>query len=321
MNRIWKHIIFLFGMCFMVHAEPYQLEGIPFQPATNVEIVWIVTVTNLPKDLWVYKVVPQTFSMATVSNLLSLSGLEPKNLTKPGGAIPDKDYVRFQIQNSTGRTLHCLGIAPNLGWIYYQDNSADYRDKIEPAPNSEVITKLAFDILSKVGIDRSQVLTSTNFPIGTTQVGNDPEVISRRSIVLVRKIGGIKERGFCFMAEYGSYHGKPKLLEFDLNWRNLLPYESHPVAGTNEMNNFIRSGRATIPPQDIDFDTLKHAKKLMVTTFFPLYYNKPGFDKVDYEYPFVVMDIVADIGDGQTISFAMNCPILSTNEFRSQLEK
>jgi hypothetical protein len=67
----------------------------------------------------------------------------------------------------------------------------------------------------------------------------------------------------------------------------------------------------TIPLQEVDLDALRHAKKLTVTTFFPLYYNKPGFNKVDFEYPYVVMDIVADIGDGKTISFAMNCPLLS----------
>jgi hypothetical protein len=78
----------------------------------------------------------------------------------------------------------------------------------------------------------------------------------------------------------------------------------------DEMTDFIKSGKATIPMLDVDFDTLKQAKKLTVTTFFPLYYNQQGFNQVEFEYPYAVMDIVADIGNGKTMSFSMNCPLL-----------
>jgi hypothetical protein len=324
MNGIWKCIIFLFGTGFMAHAEPYQLEGTPFQPPTNVEVVWTATIPNLPKGLWVYKILPQTFSAAVIANLLKLSDLESNNLlTEPTDElIPDKNFIRFAILNQKGRHLHSLDIAPNLGWICYEDNSGDYHDKIEPAPSEVKVKNLAYDILFQAGIDNSQVLhASTNFPIGSMKVGNGPEVISSRSIVLVRKIGGINERGFCFRAEFGTHNREPKLLEFDLNWRNLLPYEARRVATKYEMIEFIKNGKTTTSFSEVDINTLKHSKKLTVTTFFPLYYNKPGFYQVDYEYPYVVMDIVADISDKQTVSFSLNCPLLSTNEFKSLLEK
>ena len=310
-----KNLVFiaLFSIRLAIHAESYQLEGIPFEPATNVEVVWTTTATNLPQYLWVYKVIPQTFSMAGVSNLLTLCELESKDfLKRPNPLIPDKDLVRFQTQTIGGRTLHSLEIAPNLGWIHYQ-NTSENTVKYETAPSNERITDLAFNILFQIGIDRSLILpTAKNYSFATTQVDNNPEIISSRSVFLVRKIDGINERGFCFMADYGNHNKEPMLLSFDLNWRNLTSYESGKVATINEMSDFIKNGKCYMPEQSIDLDMLKRAKKLTVTTFFPLYYNQLGFKKVDFEYPYAVMDIVADMGDNKTISFALNCPILST---------
>jgi hypothetical protein len=310
-------IFSLFGMGLIAHADLYQLEGIPFQPATNVEIVWTASVTNVPRNLWVYKVVPANFSMVVVSNLLTLSHLESKNLTKRDySPAPDKDLVHFEIQNQNKRRLHSLDIAPNLGWINYEDNSSDYR-KLQPAPSEEQVIDLAFDILFLSGIDRSQVLRKPkNFTVTTVQAGNDPEVVSERSVFLVRRIDGINERGFCFTADYASENNEPKLKSFDLNWRNLTPYEARQVATTNEMADFIRNGMARIPIIDFDTESIKHAKKLTLTTFFPLYYNQFGFKPVEYEFPYAAMDIIADLGDGHTMSFPINCPMLSTNELK-----
>jgi hypothetical protein len=314
LNKSFLFIFSLFGMGLIAHAELYQLEGLPFQTATNVEIVWTASVTNVPKDLWIYKVVPADFSMAVVSNLLTLCHLESKNLAKRDYMpAPDKDLVHFEIKNQNKRRLHSLDIAPNLGWISYDDNSSDYR-KIQPAPSEDQVVDLAFDILFLAGIDRSQVLRKPkNFRVTTMQTGDAPEIISERSVFLVRKIDGINERGFCFTADYGSENNEPKLKSFDLNWRNLSPYEARQVATTNQIADFIRNGMARVPIMDFDTESLKHAKKLIVTTFFPLYYNQYGFKPVEYEFPYAAMDVVADMGNGHTVSFPVNCPMLSTN--------
>jgi hypothetical protein len=313
-NKSFLFIISLFGMGLIAHAEPYQLEGIPFQTATNVEIVWTASVTNVSKNLWVYKVVPADFSMVVVSNLLTFCHLESKNLTKPQyAAAPDKDLAHFEIQNPSKRILHSLDIAPNLGWISYYGNTSDIH-KMQPAPSEDQVIDLSFDILFLAGIDRSQVLRKPkNYTVTTTQVGDKPEIISERSVFLVRRIDGINERGFCFTADFACEDNEPKLKSFDLNWRNLTPYEARQVATTNEMADFIRNGLGRIPFTDFDTESLKHAKKLTVTTFFPLYYNQYGFKPVEYEFPYAAMDVVADMGNGHTVSFPVNCPMLSTN--------
>jgi hypothetical protein len=266
-----------------------------------------------PSGGW-YKVVPADFSLAVVSNLLALCHLESKNLTKPQyAAAPDKDLVHFEMKNQNGRRLHSLDIAPNLGWISYFDNSSDYQ-KIQPAPSEDQVLDLAFDILFRAGIDRAQVLRKPKkYNVTTMQAGDAPEIISERSVYLVRRIDGINERGFCFTSDFGCEENEPKLKSFDLNWRNLTPYEARQVATTNEMADFIRNSLGRIPFTDFDTESLKHAKKLTVTTFFPLYYNQYGFKPVEFEFPYAAMDVVADMGDGHTMSFPMNCPLLSTN--------
>src|SRR5882757_2549653 len=142
MNKIFVFLVFI-GMGLTAHAELYQLPGTPFKPATNTEIVWLVnTTTNLPKNLWVYKVIPQTFSTAVLSNILTLSELKSVNLTKtPNAPVPDKDWIRFATRTPKGALIHCLDVAPNIGWINYH-NTSDALEHPEAAPDNEIVKEL-----------------------------------------------------------------------------------------------------------------------------------------------------------------------------------
>ncbi len=148
-----KILLFAFiilGGSFNSPADLFRLEGESYHPLTNVEIVWKAT-NNLPRGLWVYKTIPQNFSMAVVSNLMAIGGFEWKNLSKsPRSPLLDKNLIHFQ--KSTGY----LNIAPTLGWIEYCPNeSNDPRAPVVNVPDKAEVEKLALDILFQIGIDRS----------------------------------------------------------------------------------------------------------------------------------------------------------------------
>ncbi len=302
-------------MGLTAHAELYKLEGTPFQPATNTEIVWLVTTPNLPKNLWVYKVIPQSFPMAVLSNLLNLCELKSVNMTKPANfPVSDKHGIRFATYSPSGTTIRSLDIAPNNGWIDYHNNS-DATIRKGVAPTNEIVRELALDILHQMGID-SSLVSLKGYSEGTTKHDTNQPFISKRSISFFRKIEGLNEVGYCFYAKYTTHDKEPLLLDFELNWRNLLPHKSFRVATVGEINEFILSGKATIPPQNIDLNALKLATKYTVTTFFPVYYGQPAFKQIDFEFPFAAVDIVADCPEGKTLSFTMYCPILATDTSR-----
>ena len=293
-------------------AEPlYKLDGVPFHPAANIEINWVVAITNVPENLWIYKVVPQKFSMAVLTNILSACHLSTKNRSTPEQIPPeDKDYIRFQIQNENGRILHSLDVAPNLGWFHYENNSWNYYDKVAPAPSMEKIVDMSLDILREAGIDFSLVSGKPRkYTESTTELGTNAAVISARDVFFHRKIDGIPQNGFCLETQYGTISNQPTLFKLEINWRNLSPYILRQTAFTNQLNDFIRNGKSTIQFYDFDTNTLKDCKQLTVTTFFPLYYNTYGFKSVNYVYPYCVMDIVGTLENGNTVSFPINCPL------------
>ena len=319
MNKIFVFLVVI-DMGLTAHAELYQMEGTPFQPATNTEIVWLVTATNVPKNLWVYKVIPQTFSMAVLSNLLTLCDLKTVNMTKtPNLDVADKDEILFLTQRPNGTFIHSLKVAPSFGWIHYQ-NTSDETIRTGQAPTSEIVKELAFDLLHQAGID-SSLVSFRRYSESISKYGTNPSFISARTVSFTRKIEGLNESSYSFRASYTTHkenNEKPLLLSFELNWRNLLPYKSCRVATEREINEFILSGKATIPlqnMQNIDLDALKLATKYTVTTFFPTYYNATGITQVDFEYPFAAVDIVATCPDGKSLSFTMNCPILEPIDF------
>ena len=123
MKRLAVALILLgCGLC--CSAETHRLDGLQgysFRPPTNTVIVWAAT-NELPRDVWVYKVVPQEFSMAVVSNVMALCEFQFSNLHKTiDPDIEDKKLITFTDKKE--RWTRYLEIAPTLGWIDYYAQS------------------------------------------------------------------------------------------------------------------------------------------------------------------------------------------------------
>ncbi|MCI0747837.1 MAG: hypothetical protein L0Y58_20715 [Verrucomicrobia subdivision 3 bacterium] len=81
-------------MCQSVFSGGLILDG-PAFTATNVSIAWNAPTNHWPTSLWIYKVVPQEFSPAVISNLMAIGGFTMKDRSKIEGQRPDKRLLYF----------------------------------------------------------------------------------------------------------------------------------------------------------------------------------------------------------------------------------
>ena len=70
----------LVSICFSSPANSFQLEGKHFILSRNVDIVWKAT-NDLPHGLWIYKVLPESFSMGIISNAMAIGHFTMKDLS------------------------------------------------------------------------------------------------------------------------------------------------------------------------------------------------------------------------------------------------
>ena len=112
---------------------------------------------------------------------------------------------------------------------------------------------------------------------------------------------------WCFLIHFRS-HGIVE--DFSLKWRNILPFESRRVLGTNEITEAIKAGKTFLPTQLTDLTGLDQAKKLTVVKVTPRYYNGLKGEVLDFMYPYADLEMTAELGNSNTATFFLNCQIL-----------
>jgi hypothetical protein len=128
----------------------------------DADIVWTVPTNDWPARLWTYKVVPQAFSDAVVSNLMAIGSFTSKDRTNISEYIDTKDAVIF-FGNLEGTMKH-LAICPALGFVEYHDGTAKSTSQLKPivgVPDQDETTRLGLQYLRLTGIDVSQLATKT----------------------------------------------------------------------------------------------------------------------------------------------------------------
>jgi len=293
-------------------AQSLRLEGESFQPPTNFPIVWKAT-NDLPSGLWIYKVMPEAFSAAVVSNAMRIGHFEMKDVSRTSGEqspLKDKHLIYCYNRNEYGKPRF-LYIAPTIGAMEY-GSQRDYKATVEGVPTTEETERLARDVLFQLGIDRSLLgekvrkgydETSTKVDPKTHQLTGPPQVVVR-GISFERRIDGIPlSEAWCFLIHFGS-HGR--IEDFKLRWRNFLPSESHRTLTPTEIIGMIKSGRSVFPPQvgASEFD-VSRSKALTVVKITPRYFNGSGKEWIDFIYPYADLEMAAG-----TVTFHLHCPIL-----------
>jgi hypothetical protein len=297
-------------------AESFRLEGEFFQPPTNFPIVWKAT-NAMPSGLWIYKVMPEAFSAAVVSNAMRIGHFEMKDVSKTSEAqspLKDKHLIYCYNRNEFGKPRF-LYIAPTVGAMEY-GSQRDYKATVESVPTSEETERLARDVLFQLGIDRSLLAEkvrngydeiSTKIDPKTHQLSGTPQVVMR-GISFERRIDGVPlSSSWCFLIHFRS-HGT--IEDFTLHWRNFLPSESHRTLTPAEIIEMIKSGQSVFPSQaGASKQEVSEAKMLTVVKVTPRYFNGSGKEWIDFLYPYADLEIAANV-DADTVTFHLNCPIL-----------
>ena len=143
--------ILLWALCVASHAAniPFEQLGHIFNQ-TNINLVWNAPTNDLPRDLWVYRVLPAEFSPAVVSNLMTLGSFTAEDRR----TIPNHPQTFSFITKNTRKTLW---IDSERGYFNYADSEADKMKIVEGVPDEKQTFQLATNYFQKLGIDPSQL--------------------------------------------------------------------------------------------------------------------------------------------------------------------
>ena len=299
-----KPIANLIIVATVYSARAISLEGELFQPDAPIE--WQVT-NSLPEQMAVYKVVPQSFSGAVISNAMALGGFRPTQRI-PG---PDKGLLHFE--DNRENMTRFLRIMPAKGWIRYHDNKAGGHP-IRGVPSFEEVERLALSWFERLGGDvkeldpkpwpRSETTVTSFTKPGGEQIS---KLVGARWMTMFRRIDGIDLGGKCFSIEFGN---DARVKDLELSWRKLEPVERYRTIGKEQILDHLKAGRAVIPPV---FLAPPPAKAFKVTGLRPWYVGVRGVPQ-DTIYPVVNVDMVATDKAGNNFEFTVQCPAIAIDE-------
>ena len=313
-------IVLWVGIGFSSPAGPFRLAGEPFHP--NARLVWAAT-NKIPTSIMVYKVVPGQFSNEVLSNLLRITLFKPVNMN----LSTDRRTLSWRYHEPDGGLVRSLDVAPGLGWIHYINTEVKRDDSNHPVtgvPGYEEVDKLAAQYLHLLGGDSNQLcwqpkwrteLDSSSYDKRPWKGGRVvQQQVLLRGVMLCREIDGIRfcgsggGRGGIFIA-FGNH---AKLSDLQLNWRNLQAFQRCQTLTEDKIMKLIKAGKAVVPdPESTDLTELPNAKKLTIASLTPYYWGEIGGVQQDFVYPFAELQITADLTGTNTLTFVLDCPILS----------
>jgi hypothetical protein len=252
----------------------------------SLRVVWACPTNSWPDKLWVYKVVAQEFAEPVLSNLLHIGSYTMKDRTKVPPYFAEKDAKTLFFGDIEGIRKH-LAICPTLGFIDYFDHNAESvgNDPVVGVPDQQRATHLALGYLRLAGIDRSQIATKP----GTTELDlhwsaqrsawldqttkTEVTVTNRLTVFFRRRIDGLNVGGIAlnggFLVGFGNHE---RIVELQVYWRNLKPYQIHDCATPDEIVDWLRTRKIALPsaagsPDQIRMLTINYASPFYAANF------------------------------------------------------
>lgn len=276
-------------------------------------VVWAVPNGVWPIDgIWVYKVLPQEFSAAVISNAMEIGTFTMRDKVKLSGdslAI-DRKALFFRDKAET----KWLEILPTLGYLKYYDGNAEakavstIKDVPEPVvgvPELSEATRLGKKYMRLLGIDVSQIARKSGtceFDLHwevKTREWSDPKTkkpvreIQSFGINFTRAIDGVEVSGFGDV--FVDFGNNAKLHQLEVSWRNLQPYQlRHGLVTGEEVVRSIHNRKTTLPV--LEGWPLEKIKTLTITNATPRYSRKRGDEPMDFVVPVLQLDAIIDNG-------------------------
>jgi len=303
-------------LCFAALALSVNGGTSTNESPAGMKIIWAVPTNVWPLDgVWTYKVIPQVFAAAVISNLLAISSFNIKDKIPlpPEAKAIDKNALGFTNKENT----KYLSIVPAWGYIRYHDLKADAKptSAVKGVPESVVgvpelpeATRLGLRYARLLGLDVSLFARkphSTDFDlhwIVETRGWTNPKTkklvkeIDDFGVSFDRRIDGFPVTGFDdFAVSFGNH---AKVSDLRVSWRGLQPYELHTNLVTPEqVVKSIAQGKTPVPK--IPKWLMGKIKTLTITNATPRYSRGEFEDQpVDFVVPALRLDVIVD--DGKT---------------------
>ena len=276
----------------------------------DTDIVWAASTNDWPTHLWTYKVIPQVFSDAVISNLMAVGSFTSKDRTNISNYIDTKDQVIFY-GNLEGTMKH-LAICPALGFIEYHDGTAKSASQLKPiaaVPDQDETTRLGLQYLRLIGIDVSQIATKADscdldlhwerqtIDYVDQQTKTEVTLTNGYGIFFLRRIDGVNVAGIGLNGgAYLSFGNNGKLADLQMSWRNLKPYELNDCPPPQQITEWLRSGHITLHSLSSAAIDYARIQKLTIIKATPLYTGKHYDEPLDVVSPFARFEAVAEEG-------------------------
>ena len=306
--------VFFLAVSLRSPADAPRLENPFFHPDTHAEIIWNAPAGELPKNLRIYKMDPQTFSPAVISNAMALASFQWKDLVSPPGY---KAVLCFQDSKDEFWT-RALTIIPQFGQILYRVRANPTNSAA--VPNDEEVAKRTWKYLAQFQIDPSQLIEKPENRRIEFCEGSTTNVCAR-GIFLTRKMDGIEIRELGFGMDFSS---GGQIKGFYLVWPVLEVSETFQVVSPDQIVAWVKKGKA-FPTEDelknpATIKNLTAAQKLIITKITPEYgkgrYGEmPTTESENFVSPFGILEGTASLVD-TNVNFRLYCPILSTNTIK-----
>jgi hypothetical protein len=290
--------------------------GTPFR-RTDLDVRWKAPSNSLPKEVWVYRLLPRQFPPVAMSNLTALGPFTRDDLV-----YSNASEMLFKKQSDE---LTSLLISSRLGAIRLQKrNPYGPTNLATHIPKATELPMLTSNFLAEIGIDVSEVERradgqpdfhiwepSTEYFVNHAFITNTEfrAVNFRRSVDGATWVGN-GSGGNCEI-HFGEY-GKPSGIK--LSWRNLEHSKRYPVAPPATIVKWIQSGRAVQGMTRMDAEPIdwKTVRSLDVTKAELSYYAGDPFSPSDWLMPFVALWTSVDTGHS-TVEVEIHCPVIEAH--------
>lgn len=278
-------------------GPPLQEFFRPFDGA-GCDIIW-ETPTNLPASVRIFAVVPTKFSPATISNLLDLAELTPKNKRRPvqQGVFLETDVLTYANRDDT----HHVDLVPSQGFMAMNRDgvfAALPQQKPVGVPSDREAVALALKLAENLGLNPSELkgpdgkLLPVDVSEGTVlqkdkASGQLVTNIISRTVSITRRIEGIPVAGMAGISM--KFGNEGKLASLSWVWRSLKPDGPCPVPSAAEFVSRIKSGRAFIHPEHEG----KRLQKLTIKQVQLYYWENEGSNPQTMIYPFAILEAEA----------------------------
>jgi len=279
---------------------PLNELGQPFLKP-DCETVWAAT-NKLPETLWVYRVLPSTFSPGVISNLVVLGSF---GMTNKAATLGRRQTDPRSICFSTDK--RSLGIYPRWGFIEYRYPQANDNKTTNGVPTEVEAQRLGANWIGLLSLDRSEISNMEVYTPAALRFKHEPayQVITNvysRYVGFGRRLDGVD---FYNKAEGCSieFAHDAVIAQMWLSWRNLERDKLYPVAKPETILKWMREGKCfwqwwAPDAQGMDSSVFK---KVTIKSATPFYYGADRDESQDWVYPFVYLETAVDMTITNTI--------------------